>query len=329
MACHGRAAGFILGISGMNLNREHAYGPVTDNQIRALGKSGFFRNPPKIPASLRGTLVDPYDSGAGDERRVRSYLHINCAPCHVEAGGGNSKMVLSQNTARTEMNLVEARPQHDTFGISNAMLVAPGKPDQSVLLQRLSKRGRGQMPPLVSSAVDHSAVGLFRDWISDLEPSAVFVKSWKVSDLEPMLEAVDEERSIAGGRRAFDKAGCAQCHRVKGRGGSVGPDLTGLAKRMKPREVLESILEPSRTIDEAYSMQQFTMSDGAVHLGQVQEETDAVVRLRSLSATSAPVILAKVLIESRKKLDISNMPPGMVNTLSEQQILDLVAYLLD
>ena len=76
-------------------------------------------------------------------------------------------------------------------------------------------------------------------------------------------------------------------------------------------------------------MQQFTMSDGAVHLGQVQEETDAVVRLRSLSATSAPVILAKVLIESRKKLDISNMPPGMVNTLSEQQILDLVAYLLD
>jgi len=76
-------------------------------------------------------------------------------------------------------------------------------------------------------------------------------------------------------------------------------------------------------------MQQFTMSDGAVHLGQVQEETDAVVRLRSLSATSAPVTLAKALIESRKKLDVSNMPPGMVNTLTEQQILDLVAYLLD
>ena len=76
-------------------------------------------------------------------------------------------------------------------------------------------------------------------------------------------------------------------------------------------------------------MEQFTMSDGTTHLGQAQEETDAVVRLRSLSATSAPVSLAKALIVSRKKLDISNMPPGMVNTLTEQQILDLVAYLLN
>ena len=97
---------------------------------------------------------------------------------------------------------------------------------------------------------------------------------------------------------------------------------------MNPREVLESILEPSRTIAEAYMMEQFSMSAGAVHLGQVQEETDTVVRLRSLSATSAPDTLAKVLIESRKKLNLSNMPPGMVNTLTKKQILDLVAYLL-
>ena len=75
-------------------------------------------------------------------------------------------------------------------------------------------------------------------------------------------------------------------------------------------------------------MVQFTMSDGMVHLGQVREETDIVVRLRSLSATAAPVTLAKALIESRKKLNISNMPPGMVNTLTKKQILDLVAYLL-
>ena len=97
---------------------------------------------------------------------------------------------------------------------------------------------------------------------------------------------------------------------------------------MKPREVLESIIEPSRTLTEAYAMVQFTMSDGMVHLGQVREETDTVVRLRSLSATSAPVTLAKALIESQKKLNLSNMPPGMVNTLTKEQILDLVAYLL-
>ena len=73
------------------------------------------------------------------------------------------------------MRLLGARPQHDTFGIADAMLVAPGAPDRSVLIHRLSRRGRGQMPPLVSNRVDDRAVKLFRDWIARREnasPSA-------------------------------------------------------------------------------------------------------------------------------------------------------------
>ena len=326
MACHSRAGGYVLGITGANMNREHNYGAVLDNQVRTLSHVGFFRNTPRNRGS--GALVDPYDAGADLERRVRSYLHINCAGCHVRSGGGNSMMELGLANSPRRMRLIEARPQHDTFGITNAMLVSPGAPGQSVLLQRLNRRGRGQMPPLVSGAVDHAAVELFREWISGMKPSAVFVKNWKMADLEPALAQLESGRSLESGRRAYDKAGCVQCHRFEGEGGSVGPDLTGLAKRMKPREVLESIIEPSRTLTEAYAMVQFTMSDGMVHLGQVREETDTVVRLRSLSATSAPVTVAKALIESRKKLNISNMPPGMVNTLTKKQILDLVAYLL-
>ena len=329
MVCHGRAAGYILGINGMNLNREHTYGPVTDNQLRTLGHAGFFRNAPKTPLRNDGKLVDPYDPAEDTEQRVRSYLHINCAACHVHSGGGNSMMELKWSTARDDMNLIDARPQHDTFGIANAMLVSPGAPRQSVLLQRLSRRGRGQMPPLVSGAVDRAAVALFREWIGGLKPSSIFVKNWTMADLEPALGELEKVRSITAGRRAFERTGCAQCHQFKGKGGSVGPDLDGLAKRMKPRDVLESILDPSRTIAKSYVIEQFTMSDGATHLGQAQEETDFVVRLRSLSATSAPVSLAKALIVSRKKLNVSNMPPGTVNTLKEHEILDLLAYLLD
>jgi putative heme-binding domain-containing protein len=225
------------------------------------------------------------------------------------------------------MSLIGARPQHDTFGIQNAMLVSPGAPDQSVLLSRLNRRGRGQMPPLVSGAVDDAAVALFREWISGMQPSAVFVKNWKPANFESGFEIAHEPDNLTRGRSAYAKVGCAQCHRLDGIGGSVGPDLSNLAKRMKPEEVLESILEPSRTIPDEYVLQQFNMSDGEVHLGQVQEETDAVVVLRSLSATGAPLRLAKALIVSRKKLNVSNMPPGTVNTLEKQQILDLIAYL--
>jgi len=329
MTCHSRAAGFVLGLTGHNTDRNYDYDSITDNQLRTLSHIGLFNNPPKRSGKSSGYLVNPYNISEDLEKRARSYLHINCAVCHVEAGGGNSMMELGLGTSQSRMRLIESRPQHDTFGIANAMLVSPGMPEQSVLLQRLNRRGRGQMPPLVSGAVDHAAVELFREWIGGMKPSAVFVKNWKMADIEPALSGLDGDRSLASGKDAFEKSGCAQCHLFKGSGGSVGPDLTGLAKRMTPREVLESILEPSRTIDEAYSMQQFTMSDGQVHLGQVQEETDAVVRLRSLSATSAPLTLAKALIESRKKLNVSNMPPGMVNTLTEKQILDLVAYLLN
>ena len=327
MTCHSRAAGFVLGLTGLNTDRAHDFPGVSDNQLRTFSHIGLFNKPYKRPDKKPRSLANPYDPTASLEQRARSYLHINCSGCHIHAGGGNSKMLLSLGTANDQMSLIGARPQHDTFGIQNAMLVSPGAPDQSVLLSRLNRRGRGQMPPLVSGAVDDAAVALFREWISGMQPSAVFVKNWKPANFESGFEIAHEPDNLTRGRSAYAKVGCAQCHRLDGIGGSVGPDLSNLAKRMKPAEVLESILEPSRTIPEAYVLQQFNMSDGEVHLGQVQDETDAVVVLRSLSATGAPLRLAKALIVSRKKLNVSNMPPGTVNTLEKQQILDLIAYL--
>ena len=132
-------------------------------------------------------------------------------------------MELGLANSPRKMHLIEARPQHDTFGIANAMLVAPGAPGESVLLQRMNRRGRGQMPPLVSGAVDHAAVELFREWISGMKPSAVFVKNWKMADLEPALSELSEVRSLAVGKQAYDKSGCAQCHRFEGRGLRGGP----------------------------------------------------------------------------------------------------------
>ena len=60
---------------------------------------------------------------------------------------------------------------HDRFDIADARLVAPGSPERSVLYQRISRRGTGQMPPLVSTEVDRKAVELIADWIRGLPPS--------------------------------------------------------------------------------------------------------------------------------------------------------------
>ena len=110
-------------------------------------------------------LADPYDRKQDLDRRARSYLHANCAQCHVGAGGGNSQIELEFTTSSEKMRVFDVQPLHDTFGLSDARLVAPGSPDRSVLLERISHRGRGHMPPLATSVVDREAVELIREWI--------------------------------------------------------------------------------------------------------------------------------------------------------------------
>lgn len=168
MVCHSRATGFIQGFTPLQLDRDHDYGGTVDNQLRTLEHIGAFEGalPPR-PAN-RPRLVNPYDSRASLDARVRSYLHVNCATCHVTAGGGNSRMELSFPTPRDQMRLIDEPPIHDRFNLPDARLAAPGAPERSVLIQRLGRRGTGQMPPLVSTEVDREAVALFNDWIRSL-----------------------------------------------------------------------------------------------------------------------------------------------------------------
>jgi hypothetical protein len=113
-------------------------------------------------------LVDPYDPKQDVSLRARSYLHANCAQCHVEAGGGNAQMELEFTKQLSETRLVDVKPLHDTFGLADARLVSPGHPERSVLLRRISHRDAGHMPPLATSQVDRAAVQVIHDWIKEI-----------------------------------------------------------------------------------------------------------------------------------------------------------------
>jgi mono/diheme cytochrome c family protein len=168
LVCHSRAAGFVLGFSPLQLDRDRDYGGTIDNQLRTLEHIGVFKG--KLPARPddRPRLVNPYDAQAPREARVRSYLHVNCSTCHVLEGGGNARMELGLTTPTAEMRLINEVPLHDRFDITDARLVAPGSPERSVLYQRISRRGTGQMPPLMSTEVDRKALDLIADWIRGL-----------------------------------------------------------------------------------------------------------------------------------------------------------------
>lgn len=113
-------------------------------------------------------LADPYDSRRNLESRVRSYLHANCAHCHVANGGGNALIHLRSNVPLGKMKLIDEKPLHGAFGFEDARLIAAGHPERSVLLHRVATRGRGQMPQLATSLVDQQAVEMLRQWIDRL-----------------------------------------------------------------------------------------------------------------------------------------------------------------
>ncbi len=237
-------------------------------------------------------------------------------------------MVLEFNTARDAMKVFSARPQHDTFGIHNAMLIAPGDPDRSVLYQRVSRRGRGQMPPLVSNVVDQRAARLIHDWIKDMQPERKFVRDWKMDDLLPSLDDVKANRSFKAGETAFRDLGCIQCHRFHGNGGGAGPDLSGVCNRVPPSELLEAILAPSKKVAPDYATTVILTTAGNTVQGRIERETDAFVVVRSSTSFAEPMRILKEDIEQRFVSQSSIMPSGMLNSLAKTEVLDLLAYLI-
>lgn len=170
MVCHSRAAGYVLGLSTLQMNRDHDYGGVVDNQLRSLTHAGILKGLDKSPQDC-ARLADPADEALPLESRVRSYLHANCAHCHVESGGGNSQMNLKFNAQLEATKLIGVKPVHHTFGLTDAELIAPGAPERSVLLHRMKIQSAGQMPQLARSLPDPQAIELLTKWIQSLPPS--------------------------------------------------------------------------------------------------------------------------------------------------------------
>jgi glucose/arabinose dehydrogenase/mono/diheme cytochrome c family protein len=160
----GRAAARVAAAAPVSL--PDPLGPLA---ARLQNEPAFTTLLSKRPGEYR-RLPDPSDASADLDARARAYLHANCAQCHVEAGGGNALMNLEFTAKPDQMHLFDAKPQHTSFGIADARLIAPGDPDRSVLLRRASRRGAGQMPPLASAEVDQEAVKLLRDWIAAMKP---------------------------------------------------------------------------------------------------------------------------------------------------------------
>jgi putative heme-binding domain-containing protein len=154
-----------------------------------------------------------------------------------------------------------------------------------------------------------------------------FVREWKTSDVLGDLDRAGQGRSFENGREAYLAAQCAACHRFGDEGGAVGPDLTAIASRFARRDLLESILEPSKVVSEQYQNITVTSSNGDDVTGRLVEELPDKLVLVPNQLTGEKVEVKKSDVKTRVPSKLSPMPEGLVNILTKEEILDLLAYL--
>jgi putative heme-binding domain-containing protein len=152
-----------------------------------------------------------------------------------------------------------------------------------------------------------------------------FVREWTMSDLAPELERAVTRRNFARGQQAFVDAQCLACHRFGNDGGALGPELTGAGSKYDWRSLLESIVEPSKVINEQYRNTSVMLKDGETIVGRLVSETadEAVIEMDGTGRQSIP----RAKIESMAPSNTSSMPAGLLNVLSKEEVLDLLAYL--
>ncbi len=154
------------------------------------------------------------------------------------------------------------------------------------------------------------------------------VREWKLEELEATLKNSAAPRDVARGERLFRDALCIRCHRFGTEGRTLGPDLTFVASRFGPRDLLEHIVVPAKVIDGKYRQTTVETKSGKVLVGQVvggdgQNLLLAPDPLRPTKVTK----VALNEIETRQASPVSPMPVGLLNSLTESEILDLLEYL--
>ena len=150
---------------------------------------------------------------------------------------------------------------------------------------------RGQAGPTASAAAG---------------PERQFVKKWTLDELVPMVETGLKGRDFDRGRAMFAAAKCFACHRFDNEGGGVGPDLSGVAGRFSARDLLESIVVPSKVISDQYEAVIIATTDGRVVTGRI-------VNLHGDKMMICPDMLDPGRMVNVRRGEIEEMKPSPVS----------------
>jgi putative heme-binding domain-containing protein len=190
-------------------------------------------------------------------------------------------------------------------------------------VENLSAEEKTTLKPILEAHVEHKSP---REALA----ARPFVREWKLDELVPKVQAgLKGGRNFDRGRQLYSTVACAACHRFINEGGSVGPDLTGVAGRFSLHDVLESIVEPSKIISDQYQAINIRLKSGDVISGRVGNLNGADINvIEDMFDPGRMTNVRRAEIASIEPSKVSMMPEGLLNSLQLDEIQDLVAYLL-
>lgn len=186
----------------------------------------------------------------------------------------------------------------------------------------------------LTTLAEHEVSDIIKSYPVELLPEANALldrlkehRRQQLARLDALLPRLKQGDARRGAELFFaEKAKCASCHRVGDKGGKIGPDLTTIGSNRAGRDLIESIVFPSATIVRDYEPYTVATTDGRVFSGLIARETSDMLFIQQ--QTGDPVAIPRSDIEQLLPGTVSIMPNGLDQALTEQQLADVVAYLM-
>lgn len=200
-----------------------------------------------------------------------------------------------------------------------------GKPADELLTSWLDRLEKHQVPAEIELDLLDAATKRSTPTIAE-KVKALERNRPKDDPLAPYREALVGGDPQRGWKIVSEKAevSCVRCHKVRGRGGEVGPNLAGIGKRQNRRYLLESLVAPGRQVAKDFETVVVAMKDGQVHTGVLKGDDGKTLRL--ITAEAKTLTIPKADIEEQKRGG-SAMPDDVLKYLSKSDLRDVVEFL--
>ena len=154
-------------------------------------------------------------------------------------------------------------------------------------------------------------------------------KEWTTAEVVALEEKLKKGRNFKNGERAFAAARCVVCHRLGGEGGATGPDLSQVAGRFGIKELAEALVEPSKVVSDQYKASVVRTADEKTIVGKVVNDTgEKYIIVVDPEDSTKLVEVKKSDVTDLKPSNVSLMPEKLLNSLNENEVLDMLAYML-